>query len=104
MERVLAHTQHNSKPQRTRQEPNAFNRKVAFREFPKRHIYFILDGSDLNLTSVMSFVLAEVNECLCRLISDKVWHSEVAQKTEDFYAKVELCEPSFRDQGASLLQ
>lgn len=76
MDQVMAQNMAQMKPQRQRTDPNAFYLKVAQRDFPRRHIYFILDGADLDQTQIMSFVLTEVNERLCRLVSDKIWHSD----------------------------
>lgn len=61
------------------------------RDFPKRHIYFVMDGQDINKPEKLKFAMVEVNERLCQFISDKIWEGRDKQ---DFYVKVELADPS----------
>ena len=66
---------------------------MSQRNFPKRHIYFILDGQKLDEVSQLTFMLHEVNERLCGLIPNKVWNCKEAQ-TQDLYKRVEMANPS----------
>lgn len=63
--------------------------------YPKRHIYFILDGQNVNSTNPDTFLFSymETNNRLNALINQSLWDSRPAQRM-DFYEKVDLAKPS----------
>ena len=63
------------------------------RVYPKRYIYFILDGQHALKTPNLLFSHIEVNQKLCKLIPQKTWDSQAASRL-DFFGKVDLAKPS----------
>lgn len=66
---------------------------MSVREYPKRHVYFILDGQNISQTQKLTFLLIEINEGLSRFVADIIWNSKEARKM-DFYQKIEFSKPS----------
>lgn len=48
IQKVREENYHKLKLRRKDVDPNEFENQVAARNFPRRHIYFILDGQDLD--------------------------------------------------------
>jgi hypothetical protein len=82
--------------QQTREKYNkvvtASQRKEQ-REFPKRFIYFVVDGQDILDSADLLFSFVEVNTRLNEFIPQKTWDSRPAQRM-DFYQKIDASKPS----------
>ena len=54
------------------------NEQIETRIYPKRYIYFILDGQHALKTPNLLFSHIEVNHKLCKLIPQKTWDSQAS--------------------------